>query len=121
MTPDDAVVLADFLDRRAADRLQARLLGERIGAEVWEASQAAPLLDGGAPPIGPTVVVRRADHAGALVLAQLFGEVDAGSSRVAPPPRDLWHGAAHHRLLAVGLTLVLLFAVVVLALAAAQV
>lgn len=114
-------MLADFGRPEPAHRLAARLVIEGVGAEVWPADHAAPLLPGSQPPLGPTVVVRRADHMRALVLAHAFAEVDAGSSRLAPPPRDFWHGEPHRQLAGYGVLLLLLVAVATVAIAAATI
>lgn len=116
----DAAVVADFLDTGAAEQLAHRLVAEGVGAQVWASSRAALLLPAANPPIGPTVVVRRSDHAHALVLARLFAEVDAGTSTVAPPPTDFWGGEPYQRLLGAGLVLMLCFALFILLLAAAR-
>ena len=92
-------------------RLDPRSVAERIAA----------LLPADQPPVGPSVVVRLADHRHALQLATLFAEVDAGTSRLAPVPRDYWHGPPHQQLLAAGLLLALAFGVAILLLAAASV
>ena len=118
---DEAVVLADYLERASAQRLALRLQAEAIAAEVWDPARAATLLGEDQPPIGPVVVVRRADHRRALVLARLFAEVDAGTSRVAPPPQDFWHGPADRQLLGAGLVMLLVFALAILLTAAAAV
>ena len=118
---DLAAAVADYERREHAERLALRLVAEGIGAEVWASKDAAMLLPVTQPPIGPTVVVRRADHGAALVLASLFAEVDEGTSRVAPPPRDFWHGDAHHRLAGYGLVALLALAIVVLVVAAVMI
>jgi hypothetical protein len=117
----DAVVLADFLDRAGAERLAVRLQAEGVGAEVWSSARGSALLPADQPPLGPSVVVRRADHGHALQLAKLFAEVDAGTSRWAPTPRDYWQGPPHQQLLAAGLLLLLALGVAILLLAAASV
>jgi hypothetical protein len=113
-----AMVVADFADPTDARRLATRLVGEGIGAEVWPAERAAALLPATDPPVGPAVVVRRSDHAEALTLALLFAEVDLGSSAVAPPPRDFWHGPARRQVFGVALLILLAAAVLVLLLVA---
>ncbi len=117
---DTAVPLADFLQRPAAERLAVRLRAEGVGAEVWEAARAAPLLPDDEPPIGPTVMVRAADRADALVLAALFAEVDEGVSQLAPAPVDFWHGGPRRQLAGAALLLVLAMAVSLLLLVVAQ-
>lgn len=117
---DTAVPLADFSDRPTADRLAVRLRAEGIGAQVWEAALAAERLPIDEPPIGPTVMVRGADHPDAVVLAALFAEVDAGVSQFAPPPIDFWHGTARRQALGAALLLVLAVAVSLVLLTAAQ-
>lgn len=115
-----AVVLADFLERGPAERLALRLRAEVVAAEVWGADEAARLVASEAPVLlGPTVVVRAEDHATATALARLFGEVDAGVSRVAPPPRDYWHGPADRKLLGAGLLVILATCLMILLVAAA--
>jgi len=100
---DDAVVLADFATRVDAERLAGRLVAEGLGAEVWDAGDAALLLPPHLPPAGPTVVVRRADYGDAVVITRLFDEVDQGRSRIAPGPRSFWHGGTHRQVIGVGL------------------
>ncbi|MFN0028288.1 MAG: hypothetical protein ACKV2O_14065 [Acidimicrobiales bacterium] len=115
-----AVVLADFLARPPAERLALRLRAEASAAEVWSADEASVLVSAEAPVLlGPTVVVRAEDHATATALARLFAEIDAGTTRVAPPPRDFWHGPADRKLLGVGLLVVLATCLTVLLVAAA--
>ena len=93
------MALADFQDRAAAVRLAARLVAEGLGADILEADQARPLLPEQLPPVGPTVVVRRADYADAVIVTRLFDEVDQGRSRIAPGPQSLWQGAPHRQLI----------------------
>lgn len=115
-----AVVLADFLTREPAERLALRLVAEAVAAEVWPPDEASVLMAAGSPMLlGPTVVVRSHDHATAMALAQLFAEIDAGTSMVAPPPRDFWHGPADRRLLGVGALVLLAVALGILLVAAA--
>ena len=115
-----AVVLADFLEREPAERLATRLRAEVLAAEVWGADRAVTLVEAGAPALlGPTVVVLADDHPTAIALARLFAEVDAGVSRVAPPPRDFWHGPADRKLLGAGILVVLATCLTVLLVAAA--
>ena len=73
-----ALALADIGDIAEANRLADRLIVAEIGASV------------GATPDGFRVWVRRSDHEQAKVMAQLFAEIDAGTSRVAPAPASLW-------------------------------
>jgi len=113
-----AVALAEFRDLAAAERLAARLVMEGVGAQVWTAEQALPLVPEGAPPLGPTVVVAGGDHRHAMALARLFDEVDRGTSVVAPPPQDLWHGGPVRPVLA-GALLAALAAVVLVLLVSA--
>jgi hypothetical protein len=115
---DEPVALADYADPLPAERLAVRLRAEHIGAAVWPVQRAAPLLPDDAPPLGPTVVVRRVDHARALRLAGLFAEVDAGVCALAPPPRDLWHGPSYRPLFAAAVLMALAFAMAVVLVAA---
>lgn len=112
------MVLADFARQAEAERLAARLVIEGVGAQVWPVQQAAALLPGSEPPIGPTVVVARGDHEHALTLAHLFAEVDAGVSVVASPPQDVWHGSFVRLLVGVFAVSMIVSAVVVMLFAA---
>lgn len=118
---DVAVVLADFVDQASARQLANRLRAEGVGADVWPAEQAALLVPVTAPPIGPTVVVRRADHATASTMARLFAQVDGGGCPLAPPPRDFWHGSPQARLFGAGLVLIGALCVLILLVAVATV
>lgn len=112
------MALADFPDRISAERLAGRLVAEGLGAEVWEAPDALPLLPPLAPPAGPTVVVRRNDYDDAVVLTRLFDEVDQGRSRIAPGPRTFWAGPPYRQLIGTGLLVLLAVAVGLLVIAA---
>lgn len=115
---DQPMALADFPDRAGAERLAARLVAEGLGAEVWDAADARPLLPAIAPPAGPTVIVRRDDYSDAVVMTRLFDEVDQGRSRIAPGPRTFWAGPPYRQLIGAGLLVLLGVAVGLLIIAA---
>ncbi|MDY7103934.1 MAG: hypothetical protein S0880_22340 [Actinomycetota bacterium] len=80
---DRPVVLSDFVSRREAHVVAARLVAEDIPAVVVDDPYRA--LPEGRMPIGPMVMVRSADRREAADLVRLLDEVDRGISRVAPP------------------------------------
>jgi hypothetical protein len=81
-----------------ASRLEAEGLGARAsGSEVWVAAD---------------------DLDDALVMARLFREVDAGTSRVAPVPTTFWFGSGWRRLAGVLVLALLIVPTVFIVLAA---